>query len=67
MPDADNGCNVEAYTCKTFSEIETLSPLLTLAPGDTISHHETWQAIAGLPENQNASEVKKYLVPKLAY
>ncbi len=67
VPYSDNGCNVEAYTCKTFSEIETLSPLLTLAPGDTISHHETWQAIAGLPEIKNSSDVKKYLAPKLAY
>ena len=66
-PYSDNGCNVEAYTCKTFSEIETLSPLLTLAPGDTIVHDEYWQAIAGLPEIKNSSDVKKYLEPKLFY
>ena len=67
VPYSDNGCNVEAYTCKNFSEIETLSPLLTLAPGDSITHNEIWQAIAGLPEIKDASDVKKYLAPKLAY
>lgn len=61
----DNGCNVESYSCKSFCEIETLSPLNTVKPGESIVHTEIWQAIADLPEIKNTKDIKKYLVPKL--
>lgn len=39
----DFGSSVELYTCCRFSEIETLSPLVELAPGAEIRHKEVWR------------------------
>ena len=63
----DHGCNVESYSCKSFCEIETLSPLQTVKPGEAIIHTEIWQAIAGLPEIRSTKEIKKHLVPRLDF
>lgn len=39
---ADQGCNFETYTDGPFQELETLGPLVTLAPGQSVSHVEHW-------------------------
>jgi hypothetical protein len=39
----DLNSNFEFYTAGGFVEIETLSPLRSLAPGDTIEHQERWE------------------------
>jgi len=41
----DSGSSVELYTCSKFSEIETLSPYVSLAPGSSITHKEVWKLI----------------------
>jgi hypothetical protein len=41
----DDGCNVEVYTCANYLELETLSPLTTLLPGQELAHVETWQVV----------------------
>ncbi|MBX2923835.1 MAG: hypothetical protein KF746_16645 [Chitinophagaceae bacterium] len=38
----DYGCNNEVYINGAFLEIETLGPLITLAPGETTAHIERW-------------------------
>lgn len=38
----DYGCNNEVYINGAFLEIETLSPLVILAPGETAVHIEYW-------------------------
>lgn len=38
----DAGSSFETYTDGPFQEMETLSPLRTLAPGETLSHTEDW-------------------------
>ena len=42
----DRDCNVEVYSNHRFIEIETLAPLVTLAPGQATEHVETWHIIA---------------------
>lgn len=39
----DFGSTVELYTCDRFSEIETLSPLIEITPGNEVSHKEIWR------------------------
>jgi len=39
----DFGSSVELYTCDRFSEIETLSPLRIVTPGNEILHKEIWR------------------------
>lgn len=44
----DGGCNTETYTNHKFIELETLAPLAKLAPGETVTHTETWEIHDGL-------------------
>jgi len=38
----DFGCSCEVYTCKHFTELETIAPLEDIAPGETAMHTEVW-------------------------
>ena len=38
----DNNCSFEIYTCDTFIEIESLSPLKNVQPQETVSLTEHW-------------------------
>jgi hypothetical protein len=42
-PHVDFGCNAEIYTNDKHIELETLGPLVTLAPGETVEHVEWWE------------------------
>ena len=39
---ADMGCNQEVFSEGGFLELETLSPLVRIAPGSVAEHEETW-------------------------
>ncbi len=41
----DGGCNFEAFTNSDMLELESLSPLETLAPGEEITHVERWSVL----------------------
>jgi hypothetical protein len=41
----DFGCNFETFTDAEMLEVETLSPLRTLAPGESLAHSETWHLV----------------------
>ncbi|MFZ0709675.1 MAG: hypothetical protein WAM53_06510 [Terrimicrobiaceae bacterium] len=38
----DGGCNFETFTNTEMLEIESLGPLVTLRPGETTNHNESW-------------------------
>jgi len=38
----DGGCSVEVYTCASFIEMETLGPVMVLAPGQVVAQREVW-------------------------
>jgi hypothetical protein len=38
----DNGCNFETFTNSDMLEVESLGPIVNLAPGDTVTHIEDW-------------------------
>lgn len=44
----DHGCNTESYCNDKFIELETLSPLENVAPGQTITHTELWEVYESL-------------------
>jgi hypothetical protein len=44
----DSGCNVEIYSDPTILEVETLGPLVELAPGQKTEHTEVWQLFSGV-------------------
>jgi hypothetical protein len=43
---ADEGCNLEVFTCADYVELETLSGIVTLAPGGHASHLQRWRLLA---------------------
>lgn len=47
----DFGCNFEAYTRHDMLEVESLSPLTTLAPGESATHIEQWTLLAEKTED----------------
>jgi hypothetical protein len=44
----DFGVNYESYTTDFMLEMETLSPLRTLEPSETVQHVESWSLVAGV-------------------
>jgi len=52
----DFGCNFETFSNATMLQIETLSPLRTLAPGESIGHSESWRLFGNIPEPQSLKE-----------
>jgi hypothetical protein len=46
----DNGCSVELFTNRNMLEVESLSPLYLLAPGEEILHVEEWHGVKGVSE-----------------
>lgn len=62
----DNGSSYETYTTDFMLEMETLSPLKTLAPDEEILHIEEWELIKGVKapgtdESEMDQIVKKYI------
>lgn len=47
-PYPDFGCNAECYCKNEFLELETLGPLTTLQPGESLTHTEVWKVVTGL-------------------
>jgi hypothetical protein len=43
VPYPDGGCNFETFTNAVMLEVESLGPLVTLQPGQTVEHVETWE------------------------
>jgi hypothetical protein len=52
----DYAANYETYTTDFMLEMETLSPLQTLQPGQSLEHTESWQLFAGVEVSAESSE-----------
>ena len=57
----DYGSNTELYTAANFLEIETLGPLVTLAPGESVTHEERWTLAASAAITGDDDAVAKLL------
>jgi hypothetical protein len=42
----DGGCNIEVFTCENYSELETLSGKVVLAPGNFATHLQCWRLLS---------------------
>jgi hypothetical protein len=61
----DNGCNLETFANPDMLDIESLGPLVTLAPGATIEHTETWDLVSGVGSYVHQFEIDKTVVSKI--
>jgi hypothetical protein len=62
----DWGSNVEVYTCADFLELETLSPLARLEPGEAIEHEEVWSLHAGFTAPDDPTALREAIESRLA-
>jgi len=52
----DQGCNFETFTNEEMLEVESLGPLVRLAPGQAVEHTERWELFASVgPVTDEAS------------
>lgn len=58
----DNGCNCELFTMPGFLEVETLSPLKNISPGDAIIHRENW-SLAKVAVDNTEESIDKNILP----
>jgi hypothetical protein len=61
----DRGSSSECYCNPHFLELETLGPRAILAPGESVTHRETWAIYAGVAVRPDEAAVQK-LVETLA-
>jgi len=61
----DGGCSVETYTNSdpNMLELETLSPLTPLEPGEVLEHVEHWFLFKGLPPIEDEAAVARHVLP----
>ncbi len=59
----DFGCNFETFTNPDFLELETLGPLVELAPGKNASHQERWSLHRDIPAGQTEDWIRSAIVP----
>jgi hypothetical protein len=53
----DDGCNVESYCSDRLIELETLSSLTDLQPGESVSYQETWEVYTGEEAKRKLEEI----------
>jgi len=64
----DGGCNFETFSNGDMLEIESLSPLSILEPGESVSHSERWNVfpIPGEAMIESEESLERWLTPFLS-
>jgi hypothetical protein len=62
----DLGSCVELFNRQEMAELETLGPLVVLAPGQSVEHVETWRLLKNIPQPETEADVIRYVVPAIA-
>lgn len=68
LPDArypDFDSTVELFTDGQILEVETLGPLVDLAPGATVEHVERWFLFREVPAPEDEAGVEAHVLPKV--
>jgi hypothetical protein len=61
----DMGSMVEFFNRVEMAEIETLGPIVRLAPGDGVEHVEDWYLLKDVPQPDSEADVEKYVEPRI--
>ncbi|HEX2946150.1 MAG TPA: hypothetical protein VHT96_09385 [Clostridia bacterium] len=61
----DNNCSYETYTNARFMEMESLSPITLLDPGETVIHTENWSLYDNVEKPKNEKDIDEHIVPLL--
>ena len=55
----DFGSSSECYCDHRFIELETLSPIHSIAPGETASHSEVWELYKDIERPRHESDAQR--------
>ncbi len=61
----DGGVNFETFTNEDMLEVETLGPIVRLAPGKSVEHVERWELIGDVGEIKDEADIDKKVLPKI--
>jgi len=59
----DYNSSYETYTCNNFLEMESLSPIVLLAQGETVEHIETWSLYDNIEKPKNEKDIDSKITP----
>jgi len=59
----DFGCNFEIFTNPEFLELESLSPIVELHPGESVTHMETWALFDHVPPGEDDNWIRSEIAP----
>ena len=62
----DFGCNFELFTNSEFLELESLGPLVTLQPGETVTYAEDWWLFSGIGAISDDDSIRAQVMPLVA-
>jgi hypothetical protein len=62
----DQGCNFETFTNEEMLEIETLGPLVNLAPGRAVELTEQWELVPSVDDFKSELGIDLNVVPKIS-
>jgi hypothetical protein len=62
-PYPDGGVNFETFSNEQMLELESLGPLVELAPGRSVTHTETWTLHRGLPACRTEADMDAHVLP----
>lgn len=60
-PYPDQGCNAEIFCGPSYIELETLAPLQTIQPGQSVNHAETWEIHPAPPGDLDPKQIANRL------
>jgi hypothetical protein len=61
----DNGCNFETFANQEMLEIETLGPLVDLAPGESVRLTEQWELVPNVEIFRSEAGIDENVLPKV--
>src|SRR6202023_2031426 len=61
----DHGCNFETFSNEEMQEIESLGPLVRLAPGKTVQHVEHWDVHGHVAQVKSEGSIDKNVLSRL--
>lgn len=59
----DGGVNFETFANEDILELESIGPLVTLAPGKSAAHQEIWSLHRDIPDCQSESDINNTVRP----
>jgi len=61
----DNGSNFETFSNQEMQEIESLGPMVKLAPEQSVQHTERWELVGGVGDIKDEEDIDKNVLPKI--